>query len=317
MDLHTHPAPDIVPRSQSIAEVVSDFTAAGFAGFVAKSHVGSTAALCSALSAGPGAKPIGSIALNRPAGGLNPAAVEVAALLGARVVWLPTVDSRRQRERTPKVTGTAPVWEGAQAKLAARPGYGQPITILDGGRVVQELHEVLEVVKEYGMLLATGHLDCEEVFAVLQAAKDHGIERVMVTHPDLVRQRIPPEAQIEMARRGAWIERTVASIMEGKLAIQDALVGIRACGTGSTLLTGDLGQPHNGSIIDGIRRWATALQEAGFSPGEIHQLLVVNPATALLLLFVCVMDWFGGCAVGHEFRPARGSVPPGRPIGSG
>ena len=281
IDLHTHPSPDIVPRVQTIAEARYDFTAAGFAGFVAKSHVGSTAALCSALSGEPGAKAIGSISLNRPAGGLNPAAVEVAALLGARVVWLPTVDSRRQRESTPKVAGTAPVWEEAQTRLARRPGYGPPITILDGGQVVQELHNVLEVVKEHGMLLATGHLDCEEVFAVLQAAKDHRIGRVMVTHPDLVRQRISLDAQIEMARRGAWIERTMASIMEGKLPLHDALKGIRACGTGSTLLTGDLGQPHNGSIIDGVRRWATALQAAGFSSEEIHQLLVVNPTTAL------------------------------------
>lgn len=280
IDLHTHPAPDIVPRSQTIPEAIADFSAAGFAGFVAKSHVGSTASLCAAQNAGSQARAIGSIALNRPVGGLNAGAVEVAARLGARVVWLPTVDSRRQREQA-TVPGPPPLWAQAQAELARTPGYGPPIPVLEGGRVVSALHDVLDVVREHSLLLATGHLDCEEVFAVLDVAADHGIERVMVTHPDLPRQRITPDAQIEMARRGAWIERTMASVLEGKLPLEDALRGIRTCGTGSTLLTGDLGQPYNGPIVDGIGRWATCLRDAGFAAGEIRQLLVHNPAAAL------------------------------------
>lgn len=281
IDLHTHPSPDIVPRSQSIAEAVADFTEAGFAGFVAKSHVSSTAALCAAHDAGFQAQPIGSIALNRPTGGLNAGAVEVAARLGARVVWLPTVDSRRQREQA-TAAGPAPVWAETQAELARTPGYGPPIAVLeDGGGVVPELHDVLDVIKEHSLLLATGHLDCDEAFAVIDAAQGHGVERVMVTHPDLPRQRITLDAQIEMARRGAWIERTMASVLEGKLPLERALHGIRACGIGSTLLTGDLGQPHNGPIIAGIRRWAGDLHEAGFDPEDIHRLLAVNPTAAL------------------------------------
>jgi hypothetical protein len=281
IDLHTHPGPDIVPRSQTLAEAIDDFSEAGFAGIVAKSHVGSTAGLCSTIAADRQACAIGAITLNRPVGGLNAAAVEVAALLGARVVWLPTVDSRRQREQAARTPGPAAVWEEAQARLSGLPGYGPPIAVLENGRVVPELHDVLDVVKEHGMLLATGHLDCEEVFAVLAAAKDHGIERVMVTHPDLPRQRITPEAQVEMARRGAWIERTMASVLEGKLPLDDAVRGIKYCGISASLLTGDLGQPRNGPLADGIRRWATLLHDAGFGLGEIRQLLVANPTTAL------------------------------------
>ncbi|AMM31510.1 hypothetical protein SA2016_0822 [Sinomonas atrocyanea] len=280
IDLHTHPSPDIVPRSQTIAETAADFTAAGFGGFVAKSHVASTAGLCAAYSTGPQARAIGSIALNRPVGGLNAAAVEVAALLGARVVWLPTVDSRRQREQA-AAAGPAPVWADTQAELARTPGYGPPVTVLEDGGVLPALHDILDIVGEHNLLLATGHLDCEEAFAVIDAAAEHGIERIMVTHPDLPRQRITPDAQIEMARRGAWIERTMASVLEGKLPLGHALHGIRACGTGSTLLTGDLGQPHNGPIIGGLRRWAAALNDAGFQQEQIRRLLVANPNEAL------------------------------------
>ncbi|WP_430296603.1 DUF6282 family protein [Sinomonas sp. B1-1] len=280
IDLHTHPAPDIVQRSQTVAEAIIDFAAAGYAGFVAKSHVASTASLCRAANTGAQAQAIGAIALNRPVGGLNAGAVEVAARLGARVVWLPTVDSRRQREQA-TTPGPAPVWADTQAELARTPGYGPPITVLKDSGVVPELHDVLDVVREHGLLLATGHLDCDEVFAVIGAAKDHGIDRIMVTHPDLPRQRITLEAQAEMARRGAWIERTMASVLEGKLPLENALRGIRACGPGSTLLTGDLGQPHNGPIANGIKRWATCLHDAGFAPQQIHELLVTNPREAL------------------------------------
>ncbi|WP_413248306.1 DUF6282 family protein [Sinomonas flava] len=280
IDLHTHPAPDIVQRSQTVAEAIIDFAAASYAGFVAKSHVASTASLCRGANTGAQAQAIGAIALNRPVGGLNAGAVEVAARLGARVVWLPTVDSRRQREQA-TTPGPAPVWADTQAELARTPGYGPPITVLKDSGVVPELHDVLDVVREHGLLLATGHLDCDEVFAVIDAAKDHGIDRIMVTHPDLPRQRITLEAQIDMARRGAWIERTMASVFEGKLPLENALRGIRACGTGSTLLTGDLGQPHNGPIASGIKRWATCLHDAGFAPEQIRQLLVTNPREAL------------------------------------
>lgn len=280
IDLHTHPAPDIVSRSQTVAEAIDDFTAAGFAGFVAKSHVGSTAPVCVSHKGERRAVAIGSICLNRPVGGLNAAAVEVAARLGARVVWLPTVDSRRQREQA-VLAGPAPVWAETQAQLTRMPGYGPPVEVLKDGGVVPELHDVLDVVAEHGLLLATGHLDCEEVFAVLDAAKDRGIARIMVTHPDLPRQRINLDAQIEMARRGAWIERTMASVIEGKLPLDAALRGIRACGLGSTLLTGDFGQPHNGPIVGGLRRWATHLHDARLGHEEIHKLLVVNPAAAL------------------------------------
>lgn len=281
IDLHTHPSPDIVPRSQSIAEAMADFTEAGYAGFVAKSHVASTASLCAAHTTGPQARAIGSIALNRPVGGLNAAAVEVAARLGARVVWLPTVDSRRQREQA-TAAGPAPVWADAQAELARTPGYGPPIAVLeDSGAVVPEIHDILDLVKEHSLLLATGHLDCEEAFAVIDAARGHGVERVMVTHPDLPRQRITLDAQVEMARRGAWIERTMASVLEGKLPRERALRSVRACGIGSTLLTGDLGQPHNGPIIAGIRHWAEDLRDSGFDLEDIHRLLVLNPTAAL------------------------------------
>ena len=40
----------------------------------------------------------GGIALNRSVGGLNPAAVEAALMMGAAMVWLPTQDAEHERQ---------------------------------------------------------------------------------------------------------------------------------------------------------------------------------------------------------------------------
>src|SRR5919107_174535 len=63
---------------------------------VLKAHEGSTverAALAARQPETDGVRVVGGIVLNSPVGGANPDAVEVAARLGGRVVWVPTVSA--------------------------------------------------------------------------------------------------------------------------------------------------------------------------------------------------------------------------------
>src|SRR4051794_4121764 len=77
------------------------FAQVGLAGFVLKSHYVTTAERAAVVrKAVPGVDALGAITLNGSMGGMNPAAVEIAGRLGARVVWMPTVDSRNQRSTT-------------------------------------------------------------------------------------------------------------------------------------------------------------------------------------------------------------------------
>src|SRR5262245_19212793 len=92
-DLHTHAAPSLLPRYGDDRTTVEADRAQGFTTVVLKAHEGSTVER--AVAAGDGV--YGGIVLNSPVGGANPDAVEVAARLGGRVVWMPTVSARTHK----------------------------------------------------------------------------------------------------------------------------------------------------------------------------------------------------------------------------
>jgi hypothetical protein len=51
---------------------------------------------------------------------------------------------------------------------------------------------------------------------------------------------------------------------------------IRATGAEHTIITTDLGQPHNPPVEDGLPLMADALQAAGFTDEEITTMIVSN-----------------------------------------
>ncbi|TNM53313.1 DUF6282 family protein [Brevibacterium sediminis] len=269
IDLHTHPSPDIVARSQSIDEAAWDFGSAGIAGFVVKSHSIPTTTMVSMAPAGLPSRPLASITLNRSVGGLNPDAVDIAARMGAKVVWLPTKDSRIQCrfERS--------------TSLSEPDSHRNPVRIIDGGRPVDALVDVIDAAVRNSLVLATGHLDQNEIFVVLDLADNRGLDNVIVTHPCLPHLDISIPAQVEMARRGALIEHTMNSLATGKVTLDRVLRVIEQCGPQSTVLSGDLGQPEFGSIAAGLPMWARILLDHGVESAAIRQMIVENPRRAL------------------------------------
>src|SRR3954451_17907222 len=98
-DVHIHVAPDVMRRRIDDVSLAERFAAVGMAGFVLKSHYIATAERAEVVRrARPGVDALGAITLNASVGGMNTIAVEIAGRGGAKVVWLPTVDSANQRE---------------------------------------------------------------------------------------------------------------------------------------------------------------------------------------------------------------------------
>ena len=103
------------------------------AGFVLKSHYGSTAERASVVRAAvPGVQTLGAIALNRAVGGINPLAVEIAAREGARTVWMPTVDAVNEaHEREAPPGAKVPVWVKLQLELREQGIEIEPVPVVD------------------------------------------------------------------------------------------------------------------------------------------------------------------------------------------
>ena len=95
-DLHVHAGPDPNQKRRLDAiETARHAYEAEMGGFVLKSHEYLTSPLTYALEQMyPGLTVAGSISLNREVGGLNHQAVQTAARLGAKVIWMPTLSAQ-------------------------------------------------------------------------------------------------------------------------------------------------------------------------------------------------------------------------------
>ena len=102
IDMHVHTNPDLRLRAYDDLELTDAAVKVGARAIVIKTHQGTTmdrAYLCNRYNkivhGDNDFTMFGSITLNHPVGGLNPAAVEVALKLGAKVVWLPTQHAQK------------------------------------------------------------------------------------------------------------------------------------------------------------------------------------------------------------------------------
>ncbi len=278
-DTHLHIAPDVVERKIDDISLAHRFEELGMAGFVLKSHYGSTAERAAVVRAAvPGIRALGAISLNRAVGGVNPLAVEIAARQGARTVWLPTVDAvNESHERDAPPGAKVPVWVKLQLELREQGIEIEPVPVVDGGgAVLSETREVLAMIARHGMGLATGHLGRDEIFTVVDAALEEGVRDIVVTHPEFPSQNLSLDDQRALADRGALLERCFTTPHTGKVQWQRWIENIRAIGAEHSVLSTDLGQIFNPPVEDGMAMMVDRLLEAGFNEEEIHTMAVVN-----------------------------------------
>ncbi|HEY7381568.1 MAG TPA: DUF6282 family protein [Gaiella sp.] len=279
-DMHVHVAPDVVERRIDDVTLARRFAEAGLAGFVLKSHYTSTAERAAVVrGVVPETLVMGSITLNRAVGGMNALAVEIAAIEGARVVWLPTVDAVNETagRAEPKPGQKLPVWASVQYGLRERGIAVEPVPVLDeSGRVLPETRDVLATIAAHGMVLATGHLGRDEIFAVVDAAVEEGVTEIVVTHPEFPSQNLSADDQIALARKGALLERTLTTPHTGKVPWERWLANTRAAGAEHSVLATDLGQVETPPVEDGLALLADRLLDNGFDDDEVRTMAVAN-----------------------------------------
>jgi hypothetical protein len=279
-DTHVHIAPDVMPRRVDDLTLARRFAEIGLAGFVLKSHYVPTAERAAVVRAAvPGVDVLGAITLNRAVGGMNPVAVEIAARAGARLVWFPTVDSVNQRTSRAQAPPGAkpPLWAALQEELSADGIDPPPVAVVDDdGAVRQDVLDVLRLIAKHDLVLATGHLSAAEILAVVRAAAQTGVRRIVVTHPEFTSQRLTAQQQEELAALGAYLERCFTTPYTGKVTWELMVENIRRVGPRHSVLASDLGQPGNPPVEDGLALMAEHLLKAGISEDDVHRMAVTN-----------------------------------------
>jgi hypothetical protein len=281
VDLHVHPYPSPFPRRMDAAEAAQRAADAGMRAIVVKSHHHDTATDVAALRAhgidASGIDVFGGIALNTQVGGLNPHAVNLSLAMGGKVVWFPTIASPKHIEHHR---------EHPQLKfpsLAVDLIPEEPIDVFANGegRLRPEVHEILRMIGEADAVLASGHMPAQSIIAVFAAAKEHGVRRMIVNHPNFVIEASKDEVK-QLVELGALIEHSLCMYDEESSFHNwqiDTLVDwVRWVGPEHSSLGSDLGQAGNPFPADSFRKICSRLLEAGMTEAEVRMLVADNPA---------------------------------------
>jgi len=283
-DLQVHLGPDVIPRRIDDIDCAREFLAHGLRGFVLKSHYIQTGERAQVVTkAVPGSRIYGAVTLNHSVGGLNPVAVEIAGRSGCKIVWMPTVDSANETAgRLDGGTEKLPFWAKIQRELVADGIAPPPLSVLDGsGRVSEATRQCLERIARHDMILATGHLGRREIAALVRAAREMGVRKVVVTHAEFPSQSLTGDEQAELADLGAIIEHCFTTTHTGKAPWEAVFANIRKAGVSRAVLSTDLGQTINPPVAAGFAMFAQRLLDAGFSRDDVRTMAVTN-STALV-----------------------------------
>jgi hypothetical protein len=284
-DLQVHVGPDVIARRIDDIDCAKEFLSRGMKGFVIKSHYVQTGERAQVTTkAVPGSRVFGALTLNHSVGGLNPVAVELAGRTGCKIVWMPTVDA--QNETAGRLDGGSeklPFWAKIQRELAAEGISPPPLSAVDdAGRLVEAARRCLERIAKHNMILATGHLGRTEIFALVRAAKEMGLKKVVVTHAEFPSQSLTGDEQKALADLGAIIEHCFTTTYTAKATWESAFANIRKAGVSRAVISTDLGQTINPPVAEGFAMFAQRLLDGGFTADEVRTMAVTNPTRLLL-----------------------------------
>jgi len=267
VDIHCHQDPDSVPRSIDAIDLARLAKQNGMRGLVLKNHYEPTASLAYVVrKIVPGLEVFGGIDLNRPVGGVNPAAVERMVLVKGgygRVVWLPTFDAENE----------------VRYKKENRP-Y---VSVSRNGELLPETREVIALAAKHNLMLETGHSSTAECLMIIREAKRAGVKNVVVTHAAIAPIRMSIAQMKEAASMGAWIEFVYNALIgpNKEYETADYVKMIREIGAAHCILSSDLGQAVNPVHTTGWIAYLAALEKAGISRGDLELMSRTNPAKAL------------------------------------
>jgi hypothetical protein len=281
VDVHVHSEPDLFPRIADDVGVARHAASVGLRALSLKCHserTTSRAYLTEQLV--PGIQVIGGIVLNRAVGGINPAAVESALQLGAKHVWMPTVDAANHA----RTFGSTGAYDKQSSIVAKSTDTG--IEVFDGeGNPIDGLIDVLDLTAQHGAILSTCHLSIPEIEFLVSTARQRGVEKIMITHPFFKVPALDLEGLKRLVAQGAYAEFGYCTVspMWNHAPLARVVEAILAIGPEHCILMSDAGQRHNPMPAECLRVFAQSVHESGVSEEGVDRMIRQNPLDLLEL----------------------------------
>ena len=274
IDMHCHHAPDAMIEGRMDAlETVKKAREMGMRAVVLKSTYFPTTPMADIIQKlVPEVKVFGSVCLDNEIGGLNHEALEPLAKFGTKVVWMPTHSSTNSRANMRRLPGVTLEGEGFSLIDAA-------------GKLVPEVGRILSIVKKYNMVLANGHVSPRETFALFEAAKAMGINKMVVTHGLWVNGSVKftLDELKKLGEMGAYIEHCYVGFLptDFRYDPKPMAEAIKFIGAEHCIISSDLGQYYNPPPAEGMRMFIALLLKNGLSPTEVEFMAKKNSAKLL------------------------------------
>ena len=281
IDMHLHAGPSVANRYVDGAEMMYLAKRAGYRAFVIKDHYFPT--MMSAqitekhLNNTTGIRVFGGIALNNSVGLFNLNALDAAYGMGAKLVWMPTVSSKRH------IDGHKGHFPGSGSMTVAE----TPVYYLDGeGNLLPEVVRVLEfIAARPDLILSTGHGSVAEIDALLRKAAELKIQKMIVNHPHFLIGASMEDIG-RWAELGAYIELNSGVFTEVSSTgvvphsvIRDIL---NVVPVEKIVVDSDFGQMKNGDpVVHHAQFLDVLLDEIGLSEAQVSRMAKETPAALL------------------------------------
>ncbi len=280
VDLHCHSGPAAMPRVLDHHEAMMDCAAAGFRALLYKDHyyLGVPHALIlEKLFPQTGVRLFSGLVLNNANGGINPHAVDHAASIGAKIIWMPTVSAENH---IAQLTGQGKTFPKTKRKMLDP----IPLSALDANGAVSDAAKAcLDIIAEANIILAGGHLPASELHLLFDEAKRRGVQKMLVNHPTYLIGCADADIR-SLVAAGAYMEHSICMFANGKSKKFDAgelahLIDV--AGVDRTILSSDLGLLDNPRPVEGFRQIVRMLLDLQFSAADIRTLISSNAAGLL------------------------------------
>lgn len=261
IEIHVHSAPDICPRSSTDIELATMMRDYKCGAVILKSHHLPTfdrAAIAAEITGFP---VYGGVVLNYTVGGFNPHMVELALEMGAKTIWMPT--------------------QHAENHMRKENGRSGGLCATENGRVISPLEDILRLIAERDAILQTGHISLGEQLVVIDRAKELGVRKIVVDHPEAHIIAMPPSLQLRLIEDYDVYMCRCSIYFDLARSYPTTLKTLKEIGVKNTVISTDAGNT-------GLPKWDELMTEQlcyylqnGITPEAVDEMTRKNPARLL------------------------------------
>ena len=153
------------------------------------------------------------------------------------------------------------------------------------GVLLPELRRIFMLIKDYDAVLATGHISSEEIRCVVDSARNIGVQKIVITHPEYWVVDMNLEMQKELiVDYNVVLERCFMQPLKSGRWVSNAernLEAIRKLGAESTILSTDCGNPAMPPWEESMRQYLQFMADHNVSLEELLSMTKTTPTQLL------------------------------------